>query len=68
MTAVLEATGLGKRYRVAHREHYYTIRDQIVKAATAPFRMLASLGKRRAAGGIRPAAGCHGRRRRGGRR
>src|SRR3954454_20894455 len=43
----IRVEGLGKRYRIAHREHYYTIRDQIVKAATAPFRMLASLGRRR---------------------
>jgi lipopolysaccharide transport system ATP-binding protein len=43
----IRVDGLGKRYRIAHREHYYTIRDQIVKAATAPFRKLASLGRPR---------------------
>jgi lipopolysaccharide transport system ATP-binding protein len=43
----IRVDGLGKRYRIVHREHYYTIRDQIAKAATAPFRKLASLGKRR---------------------
>jgi lipopolysaccharide transport system ATP-binding protein len=44
----IRVEGLSKRYRVAHREHYYTIRDQIVKACTAPFRKLASLGRRNA--------------------
>lgn len=43
----IKVEGLSKCYRVFNREHYYTIRDTIVKAATAPFRMIGSLGKRR---------------------
>src|SRR3954453_1344818 len=43
----IRVEGLSKRYRIAHREHYYTMRDQIVKAFTAPFRRLASIGRRR---------------------
>lgn len=43
----IQVERLSKCYRIFHREHYYTIRDTIVKAATAPFRMIASIGKKR---------------------
>lgn len=36
--AVIEARGLGKRYRVGERERYVALRDVIARACQAPFR------------------------------
>ncbi|HYE19896.1 MAG TPA: ABC transporter ATP-binding protein [Tepidisphaeraceae bacterium] len=53
---------MSKRYRVADREHYYTMRDAIVKAVTAPARAVRSLfggGRRAAAAGGGDGTGMH---------
>src|SRR5687767_13269601 len=50
----IRVEGLSKRYRIADREHYYTMRDAIVKAITAPVRLARAClggGRRRGAGG-----------------
>jgi len=36
--AVIQAEGLGKRYRVGERERYFALRDVLARAFTAPFR------------------------------
>ncbi len=42
----IRVENLSKRYRIANREHYYTIRDAIVKMATAPLRMVKNIGRK----------------------
>jgi len=49
MTSVIQAFGLGKEYRIAPREAYGALRDTLARAATAPVRLLQSMGRPRAA-------------------
>jgi lipopolysaccharide transport system ATP-binding protein len=35
---VIQAEGLGKRYRIGERERYFALRDVLARAFTAPFR------------------------------
>ena len=39
---VMEARGLGKRYRIGERERYLALRDILTRAITAPFRRASS--------------------------
>jgi lipopolysaccharide transport system ATP-binding protein len=49
MSSVIQTFGLGKAYKVAPREAYGALRDTLVRAATAPVRLLKSIGQRPAA-------------------
>src|SRR4051812_9570119 len=52
----IRVEGLSKRYRIVSGEHYYTIRDAIVRAVTAPARLVGACfgkGGGRAAGANR---------------
>ncbi len=40
----IRVEGLSKRYRIGHRERYYTLRDTLANAAAAPFRLLRPTG------------------------
>ncbi len=48
---VIEAEGLGKRYRIGERQPYLALRDLIGRALHAPARLLSKNGNGRAGGG-----------------
>jgi len=55
---VIRAEGLSKRYRIGQRKPYGTLRDTLTDAMYAPFRALATVGRRFKTGdGRQPAAG-----------
>lgn len=46
--AAIRVLGVGKRFRIGQRERYQTLRDSLVRAATAPARAATALWRRQA--------------------